>query len=305
MRTSPSLDKPRNGTAGEEEIPKPTGPSLPATLRRLALLARYYSGAMRDDELKALRRSRMSTPGHGAVEQAGSASQLFAGHFEGIVTVEEEFGSSRLGIGVMHDLDGEVVSLHGTTWAIPPSGIPQTVNASDTIAFGISAHGGRRHRFSIEPGADLQRIQEAIDSTLARLHENHEQTVCAVSIEGVFRDVLLRTVHHPDYEGETLGEIIEDEIRFTFSQWQGTVVGFRYPDYSSGQTIPGLHLHGLAADQLSGGHVRNITAQEVTAELWVDELHISGGDDISGPESQVDFDRYEGPVSSRGDPGQN
>ena len=252
---------------------------------------------MRDDHLHALRRSRVHGPRHGEVEQAGTASQLFAGHFEGIATVEEEFGSSRLGIGVMHDLDGEVVSINGTTWAIPSSGTPQIVAPSDTIAFGISAHGGTRHELAIEPGADLEGIQQAIDKTLSALHEDHEHIVCAVSITGSFRDVLLRTVHHPDYEGETLGEIIDDEIRFFFNQWQGSVVGFRYPDHSTGQTIPGLHLHALAADLLSGGHVRNITTETVTAELWVDELHITGGDDPS-PEAEVDFERYEGPVSA-------
>jgi len=250
---------------------------------------------MRDDHLQSLRRSRVTA--HGDVEQAGSARQLFAGHFEGIASVEEEFGSSRLGIGVMHDLDGEVVSINGTTYAIPPSGTPHEVDLSDTIAFGISAHGGRRHELDIPPGADLEGIQEAIDAALARFHEDHEQIVCAVSIEGLFTDVLLRTVHHPDYEGESLGEIIDDEIRFAFEQWHGTVVGFRYPDHSTGQTIPGLHLHGLGADLLSGGHVRNISVKDVTAELWVDELHITGSEDVPDAAGQVDFDRYEGPVS--------
>jgi Alpha-acetolactate decarboxylase len=84
-----------------------------------------------------------------------------------------------------------------------------------------------------------------------------------------------------------------------FEQWRGTVVGFRYPDHSTGQTIPGLHLHGLGANLLSGGHVRNITVKEVTAELWVDELHITGSEDVPDAAGQVDFDRYEGPVSER------
>ena len=252
---------------------------------------------MRDNYLQALRRSRVTT--HGEVEQAGSASRLFAGHFEGVVTVENEFGSSRLGIGVMHDLDGEVVSINGTTYAIPPSGTPHEVDPSDTIAFGISAHGGRRHKLHIPPGADLEGIKEAIDLALAKLHEDHEQIVCAVSIEGLFSDVLLRTVHHPDFEGGSLGDIIDDEIRFAFEQWRGTVVGFRYPDHSTGQTIPGLHLHGLGADLLSGGHVRNLTAHEVTAELWVDELHIAASEETSDSGDLVDFDRYEGPESER------
>lgn len=257
---------------------------------------------MHDGVLAHLRRTlheRLS--GHGGVEQARTASRLFAGDYSASTTVGEEFGGSRLGLGVMHDLDGEVVSVGGTTWRVPVDGRPREVQAHEGIAFGVAAHGGREHGIDIPAGCDIDGILAALDTFLENTHIEHEQVVCAVEISGEFTDVVLRTVAPPAYEGETLGEIIEDETRFSFPTWQGTLVGFRFPDDSDGQTIPGLHLHAIAHDAATGGHVRNATTEEVTARIWVDDLHpVHDHVDIAGVQSRddttIDFSRLEGSV---------
>lgn len=259
--------------------------------------ANLYTSGMFDQVLQALRRTRVGHADFGHVDQANSAGNLFAGHFDGVTTVGEEFGSSRLGIGVMHDLDGEVVSLRGTTWAVPPDGTPREVDPDDTVAFGIAAHGGIRHSLALPEGSTLEDIVGAIDVFIAKHHASPTDTVCAIEITGSFRDVLLRTVHHPDYEGESLGDIIDDEIRFSFPQWQGTLVGFRYPDQTDGSTIPGLHLHGIDHERRSGGHVRNATVVSVTAHIWLDELGMTADGMVSGADAAIDFSKYEGPVA--------
>jgi acetolactate decarboxylase len=240
----------------------------------------------------------------GSVDQVRSAGRLFAGDYSAATTAGEEFGGSRIGLGVMHELDGEVISVRGFTWRVPVDGVPVEVGAQEGIAFGVAAHGGREHTFDLSPGLDLDGILAAIDAYLERTHIDHEQVVCAIEVVGDFTDMLLRTVAPPTHEGETLGEIIEDEIRFSFDTWHGTLVGFRFPDATQGQTIPSLHLHGISSDATSGGHVRQVTTGIVRASIWVDELHpihdvamveVAGQqatDDVS-----VDFARYEGPVN--------
>lgn len=255
---------------------------------------------MFDHVLHALRQSRLKHVDFGHVDQTNSASALFAGHFEGVVTAGVEFGGSRLGLGVMHDLDGEVISIRGKTWAIPPSGVPRRVAPEETIAFGISSHGGLRHRLDIPPDTGSSDLVGIIDRFLIAQRADKDTTVCALEISGTFRDVVLRTVHHPDYEGESLGEIIDDEIRFSFPQWAGTLVGFRYPDHSDGSTIPGLHLHGLGDDERSGGHLRNATIESVSAHIWLDEWDLDTPEDTASDAASIDFDRYEGPVPPSG-----
>jgi len=240
----------------------------------------------------------------GLVEQARSASRLFAGDFSEATTVGHHFAGSLLGLGVMHEILGEVVSLRGETWRVPVTGVPVPVDADDGVAFAIAAHGGRRHRMRVPSGTSLESTQHVVDDYLARVHRDAQQVVCAIEMHGRFTDVVLRTVAPPQHDGETLGEIIDDEVRFSFSTWTGTMVGFRFPDSSKGETIPGLHLHGIADDRRSGGHLRSMIVDNVTTHLWIDELHPvrnGGPDGDTEHANSIDFGRYEGPTTNASD----
>ncbi len=229
---------------------------------------------MLDDALEQARtRLHQLLSGHGAVDQSRAASRLFAGDFTSSATVGEEFGNSHLGLGVMQDIAGEVVSLHGGTWRIPADGTPQRAADMERLAFGIAAHGGRRHRLAIAPGANFAAVSRTIDRYLEVSQHVADEVICAVEITGTFHDVLLRTVAPPAFVGEDLASIIEHETRFSFAEWHGSAVGFRFPDLQSGITLPGLHLHAISSDERSGGHVRELTVQHVTANIWIDEFH--------------------------------
>jgi len=254
---------------------------------------------MLDDVLRRLRATRLGKIGHGKVDQTRTASALFTGNFSDTATVEHEFGHSILGLGVMDNLEGEIVSLDGETWRIPTDGTPLPVGGGETIAFGIAATGGLAHYLPLTPGLDMAGIVAALDSYLMTTHVDHEEVVCAIKVEATFTDVVLRTVGRPEYEGESLGDIIDDETRFAFDTWSGTLVGFRYPDATTGETIPGLHLHAISDDRTSGGHVRNITlSTRAVAALWIDEFHLTRDtSDATGPAAPVDFEALEGPVA--------
>ena len=254
---------------------------------------------MLDDVLRRLRATRLGKIGHGKVDQTRTASALFGGNFSDTATVKHEFGHSILGLGVMDNLEGEIVSLDGETWRIPKDGTPLPVGGGETIAFGIAATGGLAHYLPLTPGLDMAGIVAALDSYLMTTHVDHEEVVCAIKVEATFTDVVLRTVGRPEYEGESLGDIIDDETRFAFDTWSGTLVGFRYPDATTGETIPGLHLHAISDDRTSGGHVRNITlSTRAVAALWIDEFHLTRDtSDATGPAAPVDFEALEGPVA--------
>ncbi len=236
---------------------------------------------------------------HGTVLQTRSAQRLFGGDFTGGTSVDEEFGTSQLGLGVMAGLDGEVVSIDGTTWRVPVDGVPVIVDGDGEVAFGVAAHGGIVHELVIAAGSDMEAISDAIEAFIADSHENPGAVVAAVRIDGAFRDVLVRTIAHPDRVGETLCEVIDSEIRFPFESWHGTLVGFRFPEHATGPVIPGLHLHALAEDRQSGGHVRDATAVSVAARIWLDDFGalVEAASEPVAPGGTLDFGKLEGPVS--------
>lgn len=226
--------------------------------------------------IRARRRLHEIVSGHGSVAQSRAADRLFAGDYSTSVTVATEFAGSRLGLGVMHDLAGEVVSRHGVTWRIPDHGRPIRVGPNEGLAFAMAAHGGRRHELGLPSGTDFAGVAGAVDRYLADTDHDHAQVVCAVEIIGQFDEVMLRTVAPPEYQGEPLAEVIDHERRFSFPTWHGSMVGFKFPDEIDGTRIPGLHLHGISTDESSGGHVRSFIVSSVTAFVWVDEVQSPG-----------------------------
>jgi acetolactate decarboxylase len=254
---------------------------------------------MLDNVLHRLRSSYLGRLDRGQVTQARSAGALFSGDYSAATTVKHEFAGTLLGLGVMHDLEGELVSLRGETWRVPVTGTPQLVGADDTIAFGIAATGGVAHQLTLDTGLSIDGVVAALDRYLQFTFVDHEEVVCAIEIKGTFTEVVMRTVGHPDHSDESLAEVIKNETRFSFDAWAGTLVGFRYPDATSGSTIPGLHLHGISDDRHSGGHVRNITTDRVRALLWIDDAHIEK-DDAAQVESResINFASLEGPLES-------
>ncbi len=67
---------------------------------------------MLDDVLNHLRSSRLGQLDHGSVNRAGSANALFADNLSGATAVKSEFSNTRLGLGVMHDLDASLLATH-------------------------------------------------------------------------------------------------------------------------------------------------------------------------------------------------
>ncbi len=58
----------------------------------------------------------------------------------------------------MHDLEGEIVSVKGSTWCVPIDGRPREVMPNEGIAFGVAARGGVAHVVPITNGSKLQEI---------------------------------------------------------------------------------------------------------------------------------------------------
>jgi acetolactate decarboxylase len=184
----------------------------------------------------------------------------------------------------MVNLAGEVVSIDGDVFAIPVDGHPRKVRSDEGLAFAISARGGTEHRLALSQGALTQQTLLAlIDNLVAEHHEDANNVVAAVRLRGTFSHVLMRTVAPHETGEESLDDILAHETRFEFTGWAGTLVGFRFPDNHhanvdpsieavDGSVIAGLHLHGIAENFSSGGHVHEfelIVATEIDSELII------------------------------------
>ncbi len=211
----------------------------------------------------ARRDSHHAHPDHIAtlVQQTDTASHLIDGSFSGTTTILDAFHGAWLGVGVSDALDGELVCVDGVIWRVPDTGIPEVADPLATIPFAVAAARAPAELVTYETvpsGMNMSDLGELVGS------ETHQMIV--LRIEGTFRDVVLRSEHRQTPPYRDLDAVLStDEVRWHFAEWSGVMVGHQFPTAQDGVLIPGIHLHGISSDHLSGGHVREMTV--IDAEL--------------------------------------
>lgn len=218
---------------------------------------------------------------HGHVHQIDAVTDLLHGNYNPITTVKEVFPGTVLGLGVADRLDGEIISVDGQTWRIPATGLPELADPDLGMPFAISAEGGIPFTVDVPQGATHVQLASLINNAIHQ-QQGSRHPVGAVRIDGAFSNVLLRSEHKQNPPFDHLDQVLRREVQFAWESWQGTLVGFAFPLMDSDQiTIPGLHLHAISYDRVSGGHVHQATCESVQLSIWLDDV------DILIPQSRV------------------
>jgi len=221
------------------------------------------------------------TAAHGHVHQLDVVTDLLHGNYDSITTVGDVFSNAVLGLGVADRLDGEIVSVDGQTWRIPASGVPVIAEPDLGMPFAISAEGGTSINIELAPGTTQDQIATIVEQEIHRQHDNLHP-IAAVRLDGTFTHVLFRSEHKQDPPFEHLDQVLRHEVLFPFDKWQGTLVGFSFPQANNDQsTIPGLHLHAISQDRTSGGHSHRATSDNARLQIWLDDV------DVVIPQSRI------------------
>ncbi len=62
-------------------------------------------------------------------------------------------------------------------------------------------------------------------------------------------------------------EIVAKQTVFNFTDVEGKIIGFWYPEYFDGVNFPGFHLHSLLNDLSGGGHLLDCTIENAIVEI--------------------------------------
>ena len=96
-----------------------------------------------------------------------------------------------------------------------------------------------------------------------------------------------RSVPRQEPPYRPLTEVVGDQHVFELVDVEGTMLGFRFPDYAEGIEVSGYHLHFITADRSQGGHVLDSRPGGIRAELDPSsDLHLElpPGVELSDPE---------------------
>ncbi len=215
--------------------------------------------------------------------QASTIGALIEGSFEGDVSFAELAEHGDLGLGTLNHLDGEMIALDGRFYRADVEGDVSEVPADQRTPFAVVVPFESDIEFDIEGSIDQDRLLGEVDRRIPA-----DAASCAVRIDGRFELVRARSVARQEPPYRELTEVVSEQHVFELSDIDGTMLGFRFPEYAEGIEVAGWHLHFISEDRRRGGHVLDCRAE--TAHVRLDpsgELHVElpPGIDLADPDT--------------------
>jgi len=182
--------------------------------------------------------------------QVSILSGLLQGDYDGKVTLYEVRRHGDFGIGTYDRLDGEAIELDGVFYQVKSDGQVRRMDGRIKSPFAMTTFFDTDVEFPISQKPDYLTLQGFLDSRLPTKNIPY-----AVKIEGKFNYIKVRSVPAQNKPYPLFSEVAKQQSVFEFSDIEGTLIGFRMPDYMQGVNVSGYHMHFLSRDKTKGGHV--------------------------------------------------
>jgi acetolactate decarboxylase len=239
------------------------------------LVKALHVQALREEELHAEREPHV-------LFQASTIGALLDGAYEGDVSFAELAEHGDQGLGTLNALDGEMIAVDGGFFRAALDGAIDEIPPETRAPFAVLTW--FTPTVELEVSAPL--AYEDLLATLDR-HLPEDTVACAVRIDGSFDLVHARSVprQYPPYR--PLAEVVGEQQVFDLADVEGSLVGFRFPDYSEGIEVSGYHLHFITADRTRGGHVLECRVRDAVARIdAATDLHVElpPGIELSAPQ---------------------
>jgi len=187
---------------------------------------------------------------------------LVEGIYEQNIPFYEIKKHGDFGLGTFNDLDGEMMMFDGLIYRIGSDGRANQITDDETCTpfscvtfFEPSSEDELDHELSY---ADFMNwMKELMPSP---------NLFYAFRITGEFEYVKTRSV--PKQENyRPLVEVAKEQPTFEFKDVKGLLAGFYTPAFVPSVNVPGVHLHFITEDRLSGGHLLECRPRKVKVEL--------------------------------------
>lgn len=187
---------------------------------------------------------------HHTLFQTSTIDSLLGGNYDGDVSFAELGARGDFGLGTLNALDGEMIALDGSFYQVRADGRAYAVDGRARTPFAVVTvfEPGLHH--TLDAPMDFAGLYDRVDRLVGEVN-----TCCAVRVDGHFEYVKTRSVPRQHKPYPPLIEVVKDQPTFELRGVQGSLVGFRFPDYAQGLNVTGYHFHFITADRSAGGHV--------------------------------------------------
>ena len=238
------------------------------------LVRALHVETLRAEELHAERRPHQ-------LFQASKIGALIDVAYDGDVKFAQLAEHGDLGLGTLNGLDGEMIAVDGRFFRADLDGQVNAVDPQAQTPFAVLVWFTPTIEFELEDPPSDAPLETALDA-----HIPDGAAACAVRLDGSFASIRARSVPRQTAPYRPLGEVVKDQHVFELANVEGTVVGFRFPEYSEGVEVSGYHLHFVSADRSRGGHVLECRPWRARGRIDVStglHLELPPGVDITAP----------------------
>ncbi|KAK3722188.1 hypothetical protein LTR37_002621 [Vermiconidia calcicola] len=198
------------------------------------------------------------------IYQYSLLNALMDGVCETGISVSKLASKGNQGLGTFARMNGELLFVDGKVYQLEAEGKVREADDSDQIPFAVST------RFVAQQTRALPlKDKDDIDSALNGFNDHATNLFMTYRIDGRFEYLKCRTVRGQEYKGQPLAELGKKQSVETYENVDGTIIGFRTPKNWQGFGVAGEHLHFITIDRKAGGHVLEVTAQNVEMQMAV------------------------------------
>jgi acetolactate decarboxylase len=222
--------------------------------------------------------------------QVSTIDALLAGIYDQQLLYEDLMKHGDIGLGTFTALDGEMIAVDGEFYQIKIDGLAYPVDGSMGTPFAVVTYFDPDIHTSLSAALNYEQLEQFIDDLLPT-----GNILYAITVEGTFDYLKVRSVPRQSEPYPPLNEAIEDQAIFEYHNVTGTVVGFRTPAYMSGLNVSGYHFHFISEDKKFGGHMLDCEIQSGTVivdetngfEMWLPEVDAFYKMDLSGDSTET------------------
>jgi len=215
---------------------------------------------------------RQFTPDEHAHEyyQTSLLSAVMQGVYDGTVSIDELLKHGDFGLGTFNALDGEMIVLDGIAYRLDGDGKATIAQGNELTPYAAVINFEPTVSLALETPVEKQAFENGLDSIAEA-----RNLFYAVRFTGRIKHIKYRNVLRQEHPYKPLLEVVKTQAEFELSETEGTILGFRCPDYAVGIGVPGYHLHFISSDRSTGGHVLDYTLTSGQIEIdHTSSLHL-------------------------------
>jgi acetolactate decarboxylase len=200
---------------------------------------------------------------HHTLFQTSTIDALLEGNYDGDISFAQLADRGDFGLGTLNALDGEMIGLDGRFYQVKANGRAYPIGKRMRTPFAVVTVFEPGLSQTLNMPMDLVGLCGYIDQLVSE-----RATCCAVRVDGFFERIKTRSVPRQHKPYPPLAEVVKSQPTFELRDVQGSLVGFRFPNYAQGMNVAGYHFHFITSDRSTGGHVLELRLAH--GKLYVD-----------------------------------